>query len=232
MEKDLSLEDRVAKAKGDNQELNQLIQDYKPFIASIAQNRAGRYLNYGVDEELSIGMMAFKEAIDHYDQLKGKFLSFAKHVIDVRLIDFYRKNKRINREFNANVELEYSHYEERIDKNQLQYDALAENQLRKMELIAYRDELADWDISMEQLIKVSPKQRTLRETYKNIAGLVLGDECLLDILMQTKRLPLKQIEEQFDIHRKKLERGRIYIIALIIALKGSYEFIQEYIDWR
>ncbi len=89
-----SLEERVEKAKKNKEELNKLIEIYKPFIASTMQKKTGRFLQYGYDDELTIGMMAFKEAIDSYDKNKGKFLNFAKMVINLRCIDYYRKNEK------------------------------------------------------------------------------------------------------------------------------------------
>ncbi len=51
-------------------------------------------MEYGIDEELSIALMAFNEAIDGYDTSKGSFLSFAKLVINRRLIDYLRKKTK------------------------------------------------------------------------------------------------------------------------------------------
>lgn len=233
MENHLSLEDRVEMAKNNRDELNRLIEDYKPFIATIAQHRAGRFLNYGFDDELSIGMMAFQEAVDHYDGLKGKFLTFAKHVIDLRLIDFYRKNRKIQEELQCSSHSQDGCDNGFMDRSQgIQDDYLTENQLRRIELLEYRDELSTWNIPLNSLVKSSPKQNSLRELYKRIAGYILENKELLSILLRTQRLPLKQIEEHFKVQRKKLERGRIYIIALVLAMRGNYEYIQEYIDWR
>ena len=89
-----SLEDRVAIAKDQKDKANRLISEFKPFIAGVVQKKVGRFVEYGVDEELSVGLMAFKEAIDSYDRQKSKFLSFARMVISMRLIDYYRKSKK------------------------------------------------------------------------------------------------------------------------------------------
>lgn len=90
----ISLEERVEKAKKNHEELNKLIEDYKPFIASILHKKTGKFLEYGYDDELTIGMMAFKEAIEAYDKSKGKFLTFAKRVIILRNIDHYKKMRK------------------------------------------------------------------------------------------------------------------------------------------
>src|SRR3972149_12073508 len=93
--KKISLEERVIKSKNSNDELNTLISDFKPFIASVVQKKVGRYLEYGVDDELSVGLSAFMEAVNSFDAKKGTFLSFSRLVINARVIDFFRKKTKL-----------------------------------------------------------------------------------------------------------------------------------------
>src|SRR3972149_8425887 len=92
--KKISLEERVIKSKNSNNELNTLISDFKPFIASVVQKKIGKYLEYGVDDELSVGLSAFMEAVNSFDAKKGTFLSFSRLVINARVIDFLRKKSK------------------------------------------------------------------------------------------------------------------------------------------
>ncbi|MDF2881086.1 MAG: polymerase sigma-I factor [Clostridiaceae bacterium] len=230
-----SLEERVEKAKKNQEELNKLIEEYKPFIASTLQKRAGKYLEYGYDDELTIGMMAFKEAIESYDKGKGKFLSFAKQVITFRGIDYYRKNEKLK----DTVYLQRINDIENEDISSLilnkaieEYHDKNENEMRKLEISEYKKELKEWGIEFLDLVQASPKQQNLKKTYKNIAQFIVQNQDMLTKLINMKRLPLKEIEKSMHIHRKKLERGRIYIIALVIAAIGDYELIREYIECR
>lgn len=217
-----SLEDRVIKAKKDSGEINKLISEFKPFIASVAQKKVGRYLEYGVDDELSVGLIAFKEAMDSYDKNKGKFLSFAKLVISMRLIDYYRKQKR---ETTLSLDDEQSTTDAIDVKSMDSYRIDEENEKRVLEIIEYRAELEKWGISLEDLAKVSPRKESLREHYKKVARVIVKNSDILNILLQTKRLPIKEIEEIIPIHRKKLERGRIYIIAVVLALVSNFSYL-------
>ena len=47
----------------------------------------------GQDEELSIVLLAFYEAILGYEKKRGAFLAYASRGIRSRLIDYYRKEK-------------------------------------------------------------------------------------------------------------------------------------------
>ncbi|MTI68477.1 MAG: RNA polymerase sigma-I factor [Firmicutes bacterium] len=227
-----SLEDRVDKAKKEKKEMNKLIEEYKPFIASTAQKKVGRFLTYGRDDELSIGMLAFKEAIDSYDRDKGKFLSFAKRVINLRLIDYYRKHQKESREvfIKDSEDDENSNYELGSSKAVLQYKSKETNKIRKLEILEYKKELKKWEINFSDLVKASPKQKRLRDLYKEIAKIIVNNKDILHTLTKNGRMPIKEIKEIKNIHRKKLERGRIYIIALVIVYTGDYELIEDYIN--
>ena len=91
-----SLNERVINIKGNMEEINCLIREYKPFIASVVENHIGRYVQYGADDELSVALIAFHEAIEKYDIKKGNFLSFARMTIKYRLTDYYRKEQRVS----------------------------------------------------------------------------------------------------------------------------------------
>ncbi len=230
-----TLEDRIENAKKDDEELNKLIEEYKPFIASTVQKRTRRFLSYGHDDELTIGMMAFKEAIDSYDRSKGKFLSFAKQVINLRMIDYYRKHKKEENVIyleQVNHEEEDCSYDLGTIKAIEEYRNEEENEARKLEILQYKKELSEWQIEFSDLVKVSPKQDKVRKVYKEIAHKIVSDKQLLDTLLSKKRLPIKEIQNAVHIHRKKLERGRIYIISLVIIMNGDYTYLKEYMDWR
>ncbi|MBN1298383.1 MAG: RNA polymerase sigma-I factor [Actinobacteria bacterium] len=216
-------------ARKDKKESERLINDFKPFIASVIQKRTGKYLEYGTDDELSIGLIAFHEAIKSYDKNKGKFLSFARLVITNRVIDYYRKQSR-----NKTISLEYDDDAEDacsslLDKQALlQYELDSEEEDRKFEIIEYTKALKKWGISFNDLVKVSPKQEVLRNEYKKIAVLIAGNQKLLAELEKNKRLPIKELEKLLSLHRKKIERGRIYIIALVVAIINRFNFLELY----
>ncbi len=225
--KTATLEDRVEQAKKDKELLNQLISQFKPFIASVIQKRIGKYLRYGSDDELSIGLLAFNEAIRSFDKGKGKFLSFARIVIINRLIDYYRKSskeKTITLNFDPETEDPINEF---IDKKAMEnYSYGVEEESRKTEIIEYSAVLKHWDISFENLVKVSPKHNVLRDEYIKIAKLITERQDLLSDLKRTQRLPVKELEKIIPIHRKKIERGRIYIIAVVIAIINKFSFIE------
>ena len=224
--KKISLEERVIKSKNNNDELNTLISDFRPFIASVVQKKVGKYLEYGVDDELSVGLSAFMEAVNSFDVKKGTFLSFSRLVINARVIDFLRKKSKlrtISIDEDSQDENELSTV---LDKKSMEkYTLDNEEDSRKLEVIEYASLLKNWNIGFNELVRISPKKDTLRQEYKNAARAIIDNDNILDELMRTKRLPIQEIEKILKIHRKKLERGRIYIIAIVLAILNGLSYL-------
>lgn len=71
LKKERTIEQTVHEIQQGNKVLhNQLIQQYKPFIAKTVSNVCKRFIHEG-DDELSIGLIAFNEAIEKYAPHKG-----------------------------------------------------------------------------------------------------------------------------------------------------------------
>lgn len=222
-----TLEERVISSRKDPQKRDLLIKQFKPFIASIIQKRLGKFLAYGVDDELSIGLLAFDEAINSYNISKGRFLSFSRLVITNRVIDYYRKQSRQSYSTSSYDDTEDDSTTSLIDKKSVeQFTLQSEQEDKKFEIIEYSHELSLWGINFGDLERISPKQDILRREYINCAKMIVNDKTILDELMHTGRLPIKNITKIVPLHRKKIERGRIYIIALVIAIVKKYSFIE------
>ena len=83
----------VLEAKKDTQKADDLIRTYIPFIRFEASKFLSRPCSEQ-DDEYSIAMIAFHEAILGYAKERGAFLSYAAMVIRSRLIDYRRKESR------------------------------------------------------------------------------------------------------------------------------------------
>jgi RNA polymerase sigma factor len=221
-----TLEDTVILARKSRDKVELLISDFKPFIASVIQKRLGRYLEYGTDDELSIGLIAFNEAIHAYDKNKGKFLSFARLVITNRLIDYFRKQSKF-KTISLNIDEDCDGPSiDILDKKAVQQYAFDDEiEDRKFEIIEYTKALKEWGISFTDLVKVSPRQESLRNDYIKTAKLIAGNLQLLNDLERSRRLPIKELEKIIGLHRKKIERGRIYIIAMVVAIINKFSFL-------
>lgn len=219
---------------GDKDARNLLIKKYKPFIISSASEACGRFLVVGHDDEISIALMAFNEAIDSFDFEKSTaFLSFAKNVIKRRLIDYFRKESRYSSEIttsdfvDSDEEKEVNVWEVR----QAEDAFIHENDVnaRRDEIVHFSSELNDMGISFSELVEISPKHEDARLRAMEIASIVASDPMLLQYMKQKKSLPAKKIEKMCDCSAKTVERQRKYIIAVVLIIKGDYHYLKEYL---
>lgn len=211
---------------------NDFIIQYKPFIASFTSECAHRYVTYGVDEELSIALMAFNEAIDRFNG-KGNFLLYAKMVIKARLLDYfkssvYRENKKSFGLYNE----EDDEIEELKDDAIQRYAESYEQSIRVFEINELNAKLQDFGITFQDLVKSSPKHLITRHYVNNAIQKILDNKELVEKIMSNHTLPLKEIEKSFLIPRKKIESYRKYIIAGIVLADSDLETLKEYLPFR
>ncbi len=220
----------LEEARNNTEKRNRIIEQYTPFILKTASEYSNKYIDPGKDEEFSVSLLAFNEAIDSYDSTRGiSFFSFARTVIRRRLVDHYRKNKKKYRELpmtvleNENSYMEYELSEKRFG-----------DQVRQMEIqneiLEYRRTLEEFGISFDQLVKISPGKKDARDRAKDVARLIAGDQDLTHYLMKNRLLPLKELEQKSNVSRKTLERNRKYIIAIALVLMGDYSYLRGYIS--
>ena len=88
---------QVYAAKEDVEAADRLIGIYMPFIKAETAKYLKRPPVEGHDDELSIAMIAFHEAIGGYSRVRGAFLKYAAMLIRSRLIDYSRRERRHSR---------------------------------------------------------------------------------------------------------------------------------------
>jgi RNA polymerase sigma factor len=222
---------KIENIRKDADELNRFVEEYKPFIAACSEKVAGRYMTYGHDDELSIAMIAFVEAINSFNQSKGNFFSFSRNVIKRRLIDYYRSEQRHSKVISLNMYMDDQ--EEEFDLSTGDsvrvYSEQKLAELRRLELKELGSELADWKISFSDLAGASPRHEKTKKQCSDIAGLILSRPEMLQQIMSKKYLPVAEIEKAMKVPRKLIDRFRKYIITVVIIAVGDYEYIRDYI---
>lgn len=218
---ELSIQQTLQLAKSGNKLVREeFIENHRPFIMKISSNLCKHYLTWGHDEELSIALVAFNEAIDKYESGEGaSFYGFAKTVMTRRLIDYFRKESKYQllslspSEYdndalhNYDSEVSFGMYK----KKEQNYD-FAET-VKNYVLV-----LAEYGITLEDLVQVSPKHHDSKATLYRVAQELCSRLDLLQYLTKNKCLPLKELELLTGIKRKVLERGRKYLIATVLIL--------------
>ncbi|MFD2671228.1 RNA polymerase sigma factor SigI [Marinicrinis sediminis] len=221
---------------GDIKLRNQLITDYQPFIAKVTSKFSKRYIDPSRDDEFSIALAAFNEAINQYSVDSGNsFLGFAKTVMTRRLIDYVRKEERHTKQ------VPYSAFDIEDEEDNLMnpvevakaveaYDEAQEAEARKEEMIAYNRELMKYEITFQELVDISPKHSDSRKTLIAIARQLAEKPELMKKLQDKKMLPIKEVLEWAGVSRKTLERNRKYLIAISLVHAGDYPYLQDYLQ--
>jgi RNA polymerase sigma factor len=209
--------------KGDETARDELLRFHRPFIFRVASRFAGRPLDERNDDELSIALLAFNEAIGQYEgRREASFLSYAATVIRHRLIDHYR---RVRREGPSTVPLEMELEEDLIGcpaevrEAWVRYEAEQEETRTAEEVDLLVAELARFGISLADLVASSPKHRDTRERLLRVARLLLDHPELMEYLRRTRQLPLKDLERISGVSRKVLESGRRYVLAVALVMQ-------------
>lgn len=220
---------------GDSEARNQLLEQYTPFVLKVASQAARRYIDRMSDDEFSIALAAFNEAIDIYDVTRSVgFLALAETVMKRRLIDEFRKQNRGPRQSpwsEYDVHDEDDNVVNYVDvRSSLDHHARAEESAdRVFEIEEFAAELAKFKLSFEDLVKSSPKHEDARENAFQVARLISGNPQWLTYVQEKKSLPLKELEQVVAVSRKTLERQRKYILAVVLLLAGDYPCLQEYV---
>ena len=224
----------VRRAQADPAERERLIERFTPFILRVTTRAVGHYVRMGQDDEVSVALIAFNEAIDRFDASRGgNFLALADTVIRRRLVDHYRRERQHGEiplsafgSDDPGREAPFPGEEQAALETHL--DDVA-RQERREEIERYRDELGAVGIDFPQLLRHAPKHRDARAAAVSVARLVAQTPEFASFLRERGTLPMGRIDGQVEVSRKTLERHRKYIVAVAIALMGDYPYLQTYL---
>lgn len=229
------IEALVARAQaGDDEVRNRLLREYQSFVARVASRVCGRYIHPGHDDEFSIALLAFDEAIQHYSPSQGRsFLSFADLVIRRRVIDYIRQEAR---QKNALSLDDPNVMDEEREVSGLAVQASLDlygkeraNKDLQEEIALFQARLAAFGVSLAELPEVSPSHRDAREHAISVAKTLADDPELRRVFLETKKLPMKRLLQKVACSRKTLERNRKYIVAIALIMIEDFEQLRAYV---
>jgi len=227
------IDEIVIKAQSDKDLLEKLIIENEFFIIRTTSKVLDKYINKSNDE-WSIALNAFNEAVNSYKMDKGSFYSFAELVIKRRIIDYLRKESKRSHEILVDsYEFQGNDEEDNIiiKKEVITKISHSPNNDIKLEIEGATEDLKSYGFSFYDLIEVSPKAEKTKVACKKAVIYILENEILHKELIENKKLPLKIIEKNLKVPRKILERHRKYIIAAVVIISGDYPNLAEYMSF-
>ncbi len=210
------LEDRIIHIieKKDPIERNNLLSDYQGFVLKHVSKTTGRYISSDRDDEFNIGLEAFNEAIDRFEPDKGAFLYFASILIRNRVIDYMRKEKKIE---SCLISDDQAMMEKPANINQDLVD----------EIRILTEALRVFNIEFLDLTEESPKHEKVRLEVQKLAVELAKDEYIVQKLFDKKYLPIKEIALKYKQSQKRIKRFKNYLIAIMIIVIEELELIQN-----
>lgn len=234
----------VTLIRNDEEALNRFIEEHRRFILASAYKATGHFVTES-DDEYSVALIAFHEAVKAYEAEKGDFHAFAALVIRRRLIDHLKAQQGTMREIltdpyvmDGDVDEEDPElaYELEVRRRQAELsEGTTENRPgtgpMRDEIEAVQGILREYGFSFSDLAECSPKAGKTKEVCAKAVAFMLKNPELIAKMREGHTLPIKEIEKNLRVPRKILERHRRFIIASTEILNGEYPLLGEYMSY-
>ncbi|MGI6163049.1 MAG: sigma factor [Bacillota bacterium] len=231
------VESRVARARGgDIQARDDLIRDYIPFILKTASSCVRRYVTLGEDDEASVALSAFNEAIDAFKSTRPGFLAFSSTVIKRRLVDHFRKQAR-HREIPFSTLNPYEGgHDSRWDPSCLAYSTKDWQDCveRRDDIENWKEALREFGLTLGQVIASTPKHKDARKRAMLMAGIIAQNDELKASFFGTRQIPVDELlslmPKKDRVSKKTVDRQKVYITAVAIAMSGDYPSLEGFLE--
>lgn len=215
---------------GDQILREEFIKDYIPFIIRVLSNSVKNKIDIKNSDEYSIGLIAFNEAIEKYDNNKKgfNFFSFAEMVIKRRMIDYFRissKNKEMPFSY---FESDDENFEDKFlqDESSSGYDRIEVFQ----EIMHYSKMLERFNIKISDLHKYTPKHRDSIEMCVDIGRKIAENKEVFNKIMKKKYFPMKDIMKFVNVHPSTIEKNKKFILSVSIIYGMNFEHLKSYFN--
>ena len=221
----------VYAAKGSMQEADLLIQKYLPFIKKETAKFLQRPPIEGQDDELSIAMLAFHEAVQHYTSSRGAFLPYAALTIKNRLIDYRRREQRHHQAVSLDAPANGSDapLSSTLAGGGDHGEELVLREATREEIEELSRQMAKFGVTLTDVAENCPRQQRTLEACRKVLRCAKETPGLLDELLHSGRLPVARLTAGSGVERKTIERHRKYLVALLLIYTNGYELIRDHI---
>lgn len=207
----------------ENTDINELIEKHMPFIIKSISDVTGRYVSCENDEELSVGLLGFHEAIERYDNEKGHFLSYAKLVIGSRIKNYLKsENKHQHSSLEDLLEKGLEIKDEYVEEKE-------DNGILLEEINKLKNEISSFGFTLEDLANEAPKQQATRMNAISLSEKISKEEELTSFMYLKRRLPIKRIVLQFSVTEKVIKRSKKFIISVVIIFDKNLRALRNWI---
>lgn len=207
----------VAQIQAGNQKLRNLfIAEHQQYVAGVAGQFYKRHINPAIDDEFTIALAAFDEAINMYNsQMNWSFLDFAESIMQQRMAEYKNKGNSIFVE-----SFSQSH-------NYEKQNGLEE---RQVEIADLSEVLSDFGIDYDDLVAESPDDEELSFELLAVAKELAVNTDLMRQLLKTRKLPIKELAARSGVSRRTLNKHQHYVTIIAILNNGPFPSLSTYLD--
>ena len=216
-----------------------LVRENKRWILTLASRTCVRFITES-DDEWSIALMAFNEAVEGFDGEKGSLRSIAAVVIRRRLTDYMRSEGRHSAEQSVRpaacegeLEEDESGALELSVRQRVAEVSMADDSGAKAreEIAEMQEILSEYGFSFFDLAEASPKAEKTKRSCGTAIRTLVASVILMAAMRLRRLLPVKELSEKSGVVRKILDRHRKYIIASAEILDGDFPILASYLSY-
>ena len=222
----------VYAAKTDSEAADTLISQYMGFIRSETAKFTHAARADGHEDELSIAMLAFYEAILGYEKTRGAFLPYAARAIRNRLVDHYRTEKRHGDVISLHAPAGDEGDRTLLDTLPDHRDEIGDYEARsasQQEIREFAETLSRFGLTFSDVADNCPRQERTLAACRRVLDFARSRPDLLARVEDTGKLPMAELAVGSGVEKKTLERHRKYLVAILLAFTNGYEIIRGHL---
>ena len=229
---------RAIAAKDNEQNFYQFAIDLNRFIKRCAFRTCRRFITES-DDEWSIALIAFYEAVRSFDGSKGAFKSFASVVIRRRLMDYFDSQSRHGMEYAADPYTfdgqfdseEATAFDLEVAERSAAFGTLAQPGTTSLEdeVEAVRQRIMTYGFDLHDIGGCSPKATKTKQACARVIDAIVSSDELFTAMRRKRNLPYTKLLALDGVNKKLLERHRKYLIVAAEIRRGDFPELAEYI---
>lgn len=236
------LRDQVLAAKTDDGKFGILAEENKKWILQCASQAVHHYVTDS-DDEWSIALMAFSEAVQSFEENKGSFRALASVIIKRRLTDYLRSEGKRSAEiivmpgaFDGELDEEDAtgvnlHVQQTVATASAAAASDDSSERAREEIAEMQEILHEYGFSFFDLAESSPKAEKTKKSCGQAIRTLIASVLLMAKMRLKRLLPIKELSEKSGVVRKILDRHRKYIIAGAEILDGDFPILASYLKY-
>lgn len=202
--------------------LDELVKQHMPFLIRTVSGCTGHYVHIEQDDEFSIALSAFAEAVERFDGERGKFLGYAGLVIRSRLATYHEQEARHSRNQVSLEELQENGQD--VPEPQNGNAALRE------EIMEYQEELQKFGLSFEDLARNAPKHRDTRTHAVDAAQQASKGKEIVAQTYRKKKLPIRPVAELCQLSEKVIRSSKVFILGTMLVFVRKFAGLASWIE--